>query len=224
MYYIDTAGDCTRIVFYLYLIPLSYLLGSIPFAMIIARAHKIDLRSTGSGNIGATNLSRALGRNWGIFCFCLDVLKGVIPMLAASLLLPAEPSAVELSMSILTGLAAVTGHIFPVYIGFKGGKGVATSFGIALGLWQYYCLPAAIAIIIWTAALVIRRYISLASVIASASFPLSLCSIILLKETWTTDRLWPLMIVSAAIPAMVIIRHISNIRRIAAGTEPKVFN
>ena len=121
-------------VFFPLAIIAAYLLGSIPFGLLIAKAHGKDLRSIGSGNIGATNVSRALGRKWAYVCFVLDVLKGLIPMLATMLI--AEPdSVVLLWLWLAIGCAAILGHIFPIYVKFKGGKGVATSFGVALGLW-----------------------------------------------------------------------------------------
>ncbi len=133
------------------LIILAYLLGSIPFGLIIARAYGKDLREIGSGNIGATNLSRALGKKWGYFCFCLDMLKGLLPMIATARLLSKTPGSLDLIFWLAVGIAAVSGHIFPIYLRFKGGKGVATSFGVALGLWPYYTVCALIAFAVWVA-------------------------------------------------------------------------
>ncbi|MDT8304213.1 MAG: glycerol-3-phosphate acyltransferase, partial [Sedimentisphaerales bacterium] len=132
----------------------AYLLGSIPFGLLIAKAHGKDLRSIGSGNIGATNVSRALGRKWAYVCFALDVLKGMVPMLAIMFI--AEPAGVVmLLLWLLVGCSAVLGHIFPIYLKFKGGKGVATSFGIALGLWPYYTIGALFALATWVAVVLI---------------------------------------------------------------------
>jgi len=129
------------------LIIVAYLLGSIPFGLVIAAAYGKDLRKIGSGNIGATNVARALGRKWAYFCFLLDVLKGLVPMLAARFLTQvANPTPGSVSLWLVVGCAAVLGHIFPIYLKFKGGKGVATSFGVALGLWPYYTTCAVIAI------------------------------------------------------------------------------
>jgi glycerol-3-phosphate acyltransferase PlsY len=144
----------------------AYLLGSIPFGLLIAKAHGKDLRSIGSGNIGATNVSRALGRKWAYFCFALDVLKGVAPMLITlSLVRPLSSQSqservVLLWLWLAVGCAAILGHIFPIYVKFKGGKGVATSFGVALGLWPYYTICASFAIVIWVVAVLIWRYVS----------------------------------------------------------------
>jgi glycerol-3-phosphate acyltransferase PlsY len=207
---------------FLILIIGAYLLGSIPFGLIIARAHSKDLRSIGSGNIGATNLARALGRKWAYFCFSLDVLKGLVPMLIATLFYSSAPSITELFLWLAVGIAAILGHIFPIYVKFKGGKGVATSFGVALGLWPYYTICALFAIAIWAVVVLLWRYISLASISASVTFPIALVLAIILIPNWEFTNLWPLLTMAIAIPVMVIIRHRGNIKRLIAGTESKV--
>ncbi len=153
------------------LILAAYLLGSVPFGLLIAKAYGKDLRSIGSGNIGATNLSRALGRKWGCACFFLDAAKGLVPMLIAARLRSVEPSVAELALTLAVGCAAIIGHVFPVYINFKGGKGVATSFGVALGLWPYFTVCSLVSFAVWIAVLLAWRYVSLASIIASLTFP-----------------------------------------------------
>lgn len=201
----------------------AYLLGSIPFGLLITKAHGKDLRSIGSGNIGATNVSRALGRKWAYVCFALDVLKGMVPMLAIMFI--AKPAGVVmLLLWLVVGCAAISGHIFPIYVKFKGGKGVATSFGVALGLWPYYTICALFAITMWVLVVLIWRYVSLASIVASVSFPLVLISAIILKQSWDMFNLWPLLVAATAIPLMVIIRHRDNIKRLLAGTESKIFS
>ena len=204
------------------LIVAAYLLGAVPFGLIIAAAHGKDLRSIGSGNIGATNVSRALGRKWAYLCFCLDVLKGLVPTTAAILLCSSPPGIAELFLCLSVGGAAILGHIFPIYVKFKGGKGVATSFGIALGLWPYYTVCAAFAMAVWIAVVLIWRYVSLASIVASIAFPLVLVLAIALNQSWDFINLWPLLTAATAIPLMVIIRHRENIKRLLAGTESKV--
>jgi len=222
---------------YLIFVPViigAYLLGSIPFGLLIAKAHGKDLRSIGSGNIGATNVSRALGRKWAYICFVLDVLKGMVPMLATSILVSRysildehRASSIEyqvvLWLWLATGCGAILGHIFPIYVKFRGGKGVATSFGVALGLWPYYTICALFAIAIWVVAVLIWRYVSLASIAASVSFPLVLLLAIILRQSWDLFSLWPLLVAATAIPLMVIIRHRENIKRLLAGTESKIF-
>ena len=147
----------------------AYLLGSIPFGLLIAKAHGKDLRSIGSGNIGATNVSRALGRKWAYVCFLLDVLKGMVPMLAIMFITKPQ-GIVMLLLWLAVGCAAISGHIFPIYVRFKGGKGVATSFGVAVGLWPYYTICASFAIAIWVVVVLIWQYVSLASIAASLLF------------------------------------------------------
>ena len=206
----------------------AYLLGSIPFGLLIARAHGKDLRSIGSGNIGATNVSRALGRKWAYICFVLDVLKGFVPTFAAMFL--ATPLSTQshteriivLWLWLAVGCAAVIGHIFPLYLRFKGGKGVATSFGVALGIWPYYTTCAPFAIATWIVVVLAWRYVSLASIVASVAFPITLASAIALRPGWRFADLWPLLVVAAAIPLMVALRHRQNITRLIAGTESKI--
>ena len=206
----------------------SYLLGSIPFGLLIAKAHGKDLRSIGSGNIGATNVSRALGRKWAYICFGLDVLKGLLPMLATlSLARPLSTQSptervVLLWLWLAVGCAAILGHIFPIYLKLKGGKGVATSFGVALGLWPYYTICALFAIATWSVVVLIWRYVSLASIAASVTFPLVLILAIILRPGWDFVNLWPLLIAATAIPLMVIFRHRENMKRLIAGTESKI--
>jgi len=208
-------------VFFPLAIIAAYLLGSIPFGLLIAKAHGKDLRSIGSGNIGATNVSRALGRKWAYFCFVLDVLKGLIPMLATKFI--AEPdSVVTLWLWLAVGCAAIIGHIFPIYIKFKGGKGVSTSFGVALGLWPYFSVCALFFAATWVVVVLIWRYVSLASITASVTIPLVLIVSIILIPGWELGSLWPILIIAIAIPVMVIVRHRENIKKLLAGTESKI--
>lgn len=217
----------TYIVFPLAIVA-AYLLGSIPFGLLIARAHGKDLRSIGSGNIGATNVSRALGRKWAYFCFALDVLKGLIPMLATLHLASTQldqtqgEKVVLLGLWLAVGCAAIVGHIFPIYLKFKGGKGVATSFGIALGLWPYFTVCALFALATWLIVVLTFRYVSLASILASVVFPLVLILAIILMPGWEFGILWPVVVTAFAIPVMVVMRHRENITRLIAGTESKI--
>ncbi len=200
----------------------AYLLGSIPFGVIIAGAHGKNLRLIGSGNIGATNVSRALGRRWAYLCFLLDVLKGLVPMLVAGTLIKANPTLSLLSLWLAVGCAAILGHIFPVYLKFRGGKGIATSLGVALGLWPYYTICATLAFAVWAVVVLLWRYVSLASIAASIAFPVALILAIVLTPDWDFANLWPLLAAAIAIPVMVIVRHRENIKRLIAGTESKV--
>jgi glycerol-3-phosphate acyltransferase PlsY len=200
----------------------AYLLGSVPFGLIIAGLHGKDLRSIGSGNIGATNLSRALGRKWAYLCFCLDVGKGLVPMLAAGLLVFSQPNVKDLFLWLVVGIAAILGHIFPIYVRFRGGKGVATSFGVALGLWPYYTICSLFAFLIWVVFVLMWKYISLASIAASVAFPAVLLLTLIFSPAWDFANLWPLLTAAIGIPMIVISRHRENIKRIIAGTENKV--
>jgi glycerol-3-phosphate acyltransferase PlsY len=205
------------------LIIVAYLLGSIPFGQIIAKAHGRDLRTIGSGNIGATNLARALGKKWAYFCFFLDVAKGFVPVFAATRFLSSPPAINELVLVLAVAIAAVLGHIFPIYLKFKGGKGVATSFGVALGFWPYYTVCSIVVLMIWVIVVLISRYVSLASIVASIFFPVALITAIALVSNWHLANLWPLLAVAAIMPTLVIIRHRENITRLANGTESKIF-
>jgi len=202
----------------------AYLLGSVPFGLLIARLHGIDLRRVGSGNIGATNVVRALGRKWGTFCFLLDVCKGLVPMLIPPHLglTQSPPSPLQLFGWLAAGTAAILGHIFPIYLKFKGGKGVATSLGVVLGLWPYLTICGLAALLIWLLAAFLWRYVSLASILAAAAFPLLLLAAIALRHDWTFQTLWPLFLVALPMPALVIWRHRANIQRIRAGTESRI--
>jgi glycerol-3-phosphate acyltransferase PlsY len=206
---------------FIILIVFAYLLGSIPFGLLIAKFHNIDLRSIGSGNIGATNVSRALGKRWAYVCFVLDALKVLVPMLLAKPSVD-ELNILTLSLWLAVGCAAILGHIFPIYLSFKGGKGMSTCLGIVLGLFPYYTVPGLIAFVIWAVCLLIWRYMSLASLIAACSFPIVLIAAILLRPTWHITNLWPLIVVALAIPVLVVIRHVENIKRLLEGSESKV--
>ncbi|MCP4449840.1 MAG: glycerol-3-phosphate 1-O-acyltransferase PlsY [Planctomycetes bacterium] len=206
---------------------IAYLLGSIPFGLVIARAHHLDLRQHGSGNIGATNVTRTLGKKWGGLCFALDVLKGALPTLLFVIL--AENRLIQGGMGhqtflwvwLAVGFSTVLGHVFPIYAGFKGGKGVATSFGVGLGLWPYFTGCAIAALITWAVIVRLTRTVSLASIIAAILFPLYLIVVILLVPQWHFQTLWPLILIGLAIAVTVVVRHKENIQRLLAGTENK---
>ncbi|MHC5157801.1 MAG: glycerol-3-phosphate 1-O-acyltransferase PlsY [Planctomycetota bacterium] len=210
---------------FLPLIIFAYLLGALPFGFLIGKAHGKDLRQIGSGNIGATNAARVLGKKWGIICFLLDVGKGLVPMLLVPALgLIAQPLTTgQLVLWILVGVAAVLGHVFPVYLGFKGGKGVATSLGIVLGLWPYFTVCGIAVFVIWAATLAIWRYVSLSSIIAAVSFPFILIGCIISIESWSFNQLWPLVVIAVLMAMLVIVRHRTNIVRLRNGSETKVF-
>ncbi len=206
-----------------FLIPAAYFLGAVPFAMIIARAHGKDLRATGSGNIGATNLARAVGKKWGYICFFLDVCKGLLPMLAARFFIE-EITPIKLWLWVTVGCSAVLGHVYPVYLKFRGGKGVATSLGMVLGLFPYYTITGGAAFVLWAVLVLAFGYISLGSIAAAGFFPIALIIEILMinKSDWTFATLYPLIAVAVLMGLFVIFKHRSNIKRLMAGTENKV--
>jgi glycerol-3-phosphate acyltransferase PlsY len=206
---------------------LAYLLGSIPFGLLIGKARGIDVRSTGSGNIGATNVGRLLGRKWGYICFLLDVAKGLLSVLLANLYLSRSASpAVDGTLSItaqwaLLAVAAgcIIGHMFSLYLGFRGGKGVATSLGVVLGVWPYFTLTALIALCVWIAVWGWWRYVSLASICGALAFPIGFTLLIWRIDTWQFHSLLPLFSFSCLMAVLVIFRHRANIKRLLAGTE-----
>jgi acyl phosphate:glycerol-3-phosphate acyltransferase len=181
----------------------SYLLGSVPTGLLLARAMGVNIRETGSGNIGATNVYRTMGRKVGILTLVGDCLKGLIPVLVAKWLgLP------DLWVAAI-GLAAFLGHVYTIFLGFKGGKGVATALGVFLGAAPLSLLGA---IAVFALVLYKWRYVSAASIAAAAIIPIAV--------TLTTGRP-ELIAMSAVIAASVIFRHRENIARLRAGTESK---
>ena len=199
----------------------AYLAGSIPFGLIIGRARHVDIRQHGSGNIGATNVGRVLGRRWGILCFVLDVAKGFTPVFACCLVAPlgreATPAAV---LGLLVAAMAMLGHIFPVWLRFRGGKGVATGLGVLLGLWPILTIPAVIAGIVWFVVVRAIGYVSVASMAAAAALPfLTLASALYHQLPLGQTVLY--LTVATALATLVIWRHRSNVAKLRAGTETK---
>jgi glycerol-3-phosphate acyltransferase PlsY len=203
-------------------------LGAIPFGLLIGLAKGIDIRKQGSGNIGATNVGRILGRKWGYICFVLDVAKGLVPVLWAGDFLrrTAEMTTSDGTLSQLGQLAwlamgagCILGHIFSVYLRFRGGKGVATSLGVILGVWPYFTLTAVVVLAIWVGIWGMWRYVSLASITAAVAFPIAFVALILRLEQWAFADLIVLFVFSCLIAVLVVVRHRSNITRLLAGTE-----
>jgi glycerol-3-phosphate acyltransferase PlsY len=193
----------------------AYLLGSIPFGLLIGLARGIDVRTVGSRNIGATNVLRTVGKPWGILAFVLDFAKG----LAGALLAPALANAAfgetwpaQDIAALAGGLAAVAGHTWPVWLGFRGGKGVATSAGMLVAV-----APAevGIAFAVWLAVLIASRYVSLASI--SAAVALAAAAWLRAAPSSPREFLIPGLITILAL--VVVLRHRANIARLMAGTE-----
>jgi acyl phosphate:glycerol-3-phosphate acyltransferase len=201
----------------------AYLLGAVPVGFIIAQSRGIDLRTVGSGNIGATNLGRALGRKWAVVCFVLDALKGFVPTLAGRWVVGAgTPTVGELFGWLTAGCAAILGHMFPVYLRFRGGKGVSTGMGMLMGLYPYFTYPGLITFGLWGMVLRVWRYVSLASIVGAAAFPVLFWILIALLPEWTLADLWPLLLIAVVMAGVVVARHLDNIRRLLAGQEIKI--
>lgn len=190
----------------------SYLIGAIPFGLVMARLIKgVDLRTVGSGNIGATNAMRVLGKPLGLLAFLLDFAKGFVPTaILASHAQVLDDQAILLP-DALAGTAAVLGHCFPVYLGFKGGKGVATGCGAIVGVNPYVFLASGI---VWIVTLLAFRFVSLASLAMGVAFPVF---------AYLFDGKAPAFVGACALlTLLVLVRHRANIARLRAGTEPKI--
>jgi glycerol-3-phosphate acyltransferase PlsY len=196
------------------LVPAAYLLGSVPFGLIVGKAKGVDPRKAGSGNIGATNVGRLLGKKYFALVFVLDLLKGLIPMLAAALVLRNH-----YLLWLAVGFAAIVGHMFSLFLGFKGGKGVATSTGVLLGLWPYYTIPGLIGALIWIISFKTWRYVSLASILGAGLFPVAYVCLGLARGWDVFGSQLPLLIFAVVVAALIVYKHRSNIARLRAGTE-----
>jgi len=194
----------------------SYLLGSIPFGYLAGRLVGIDIRQVGSGNLGATNVVRVLGKAYGYPVFTLDFLKGFGAVQIARLMAPGRPSewnSPEI-FGILAAMSCVLGHLYPPWLKFKGGKGVATSAGALLALTPVATL---IGVAIWIIVFWLTRYVSLASITAAIVLPMA----ILVVSSQDQNKGKPLVYSSACVAAVVIWRHRSNLSRLMRGTEPR---
>jgi glycerol-3-phosphate acyltransferase PlsY len=189
----------------------SYLLGAVPFGYIVARLRGVDIFSAGSGNIGATNVGRVLGRKIGLLVFVLDFLKGAMPVALVRNYLP-EP----LWAAIAAGLAAFVGHMFPIYLRFRGGKGVATGTGAVAVLLPG---PTAVALLVWVTVLAATRYVSLASVLAAATLPI--VRLLTAPGPFASDES-TLTGFSLLAAGLVTLRHRSNLARLFRGQENRI--
>lgn len=198
----------------LLLVILAYLIGSIPTSVWVSRQFfDIDIRDYGSGNAGATNTYRVLGPKWGTFVMAMDMLKGMIAVKLALLLPEYADSETQLqNLQTGLGLAAVIGHIFPIWAEFRGGKGVATLFGLVLGISPWTALSC---VGIFILVLYLTRFVSLSSILASIAFPVFILVI------FNVDN--PLYrIFAIAVALMVLLTHQKNIGRLLKGNESKV--
>lgn len=186
----------------------SYLVGSVPSGWLLVKWIKqVDVRTVGSGNVGATNVTRAAGWRLGLVVFLLDLAKGVIAVWGiAPWLVPATTPAVRLGC----GLAAVVGHDFPVFLNFRGGKGVATTFGV---LFAAEPLVGLAALAVWTVGFLVWRYVSVGSLAAAVTIPI--------VQGLRQDPL-PVVLLGVGMAFLLVVRHRANIQRLLAGTEHRV--
>ncbi|HOB75459.1 MAG TPA: glycerol-3-phosphate 1-O-acyltransferase PlsY [Phycisphaerae bacterium] len=204
-----------------------YLVGSIPFGLLAGRLKGIDIRQHGSGNIGATNVGRVLGRWYGMAVFALDLLKGLAPVAVAGPLLKRGigidwGQSTFLWLWLAVAAACILGHMFPIYLGFKGGKGVATSLGVILGVYPYFTLPGLAAFALWVILTRATGYVSVGSVAAAGAFPVIFACSARSELFGEGGHLWPLELFAITIGLLVIYRHRGNLRRLIQGTEPKI--
>jgi acyl phosphate:glycerol-3-phosphate acyltransferase len=195
---------------------ISYLIGAIPWGFIIAKLKGVDIREHGSGNIGATNVTRTIGKRWGVLCFFIDFLKGLLPVIAVKILFPSiwflTPMQICFAI-ILTVLGTVLGHMYPIYLKFKGGKGVSTGAGALVAITPYAVICG---LTVWIIVYKTSKFVSLASItaaiiVAILSFVFSVTNIYHIDNT--------LLYFVIFITLMAIYKHKSNIKRLINGTE-----
>ncbi len=207
----------------LVLIPIAYLVGAIPFGLIVGLSRGVDVRTAGSGNIGATNVGRLLGKQFFFLVFFLDLLKSLVPMAIASWVVGRIPEAQRdwpLYLAwLLVGFAAVIGHMFSVFLRFKGGKGVATSAGVVLGLYPYFTLAGLAVMGVFVVVFFATRYISLGSIVAACAFPLAYFAIGMMRRWPVLGDQLPLLVFAVVMGGLIVWKHRSNIVRLRAGTE-----
>jgi len=195
----------------------AYAIGSLPFGLITARlAAGIDIRQHGSGNIGATNVARVLGAKYGILVLVLDCLKGALPTFFLPRLVLAPDAGDQMHFAVLSGIAAILGHMFPCWLGFRGGKGVATALGVVLVLAPQ---ASGAATIVFAICFALSRIVSLSSILAALSF----CAVQfwrLMPEPFS-HATWSLALFSIGVPLLIIVRHRANVGRLLRGQEPK---
>jgi len=183
---------------------LSYFLGSIPFGMIVARVKGIDLAKTGSGNIGATNVFRSVGKGLGVLVFFLDMLKGFLPVYIAS------AASQNHYFIMLCGILAIAGHMFSPFLKFKGGKGVATGLGVILAIAPYLFI---LSFLLGISIITITGYVSLASITGSVFL-----TILMFRGGQPLPYVWMVFMITV----FIIYKHIPNIKRLLNGTENKI--
>ena len=215
----------------LLIVGLSYLLGAVPFSLVVARTRGVNLREHGSGNAGATNALRVLGKGPGLMVFLLDFAKGLVAVALVSQLrvgdeslvgmLGSRPDLAAAWAATIAGAAAMLGHVVTVwgrlfFESWKGGKGVATGAGMLAGLAP---VPVALAAVVFAAVLALTRYVSLGSILAAASLPVTLLALHFGLGRPNPPPVW---IFCAVVPAFIVWTHRANVRRLLDGTESRV--
>ena len=200
---------------YILVVVVSYLLGSIPTGFLVAKARGVDIRSVGSGNIGATNVFRILGKPAGILVMFVDVLKGSVAVALAMRMIGPWFSGIHGNQAnewygVWAGVAAILGHNFTCWLSFKGGKGIATSAGVLLALVPWSLL---IILAVWIVTLVLTRWVSLASILASATLPFA---------AWMTGESFTMILITGGLAVLAIYKHRANIKRLLNGTEGRI--
>lgn len=195
---------------------IAYLIGSFPTGYIVGRLRGIDVRKVGSGNVGATNVTRVLGKQFGYPVFVIDFSKGLVAVLLAVAIahrFQVDSVATDLCAAV-GGIFSVVGHSYPVWLCFKGGKGVATSLGVIFGIsW----VSAIIMCAVWIILFKVTRYVSVASIAAAIALPIAMTMLLFLHEL----RSPVLVYFSLCLAAIVVFRHRSNVSRLLSGTEPR---
>ena len=195
---------------------LAYLLGSIPSGYIAGRIGGIDVRKVGSGNVGATNVTRVLGKRFGYPVFVVDFGKGLAAVAVGMMVAKnaqSTPKFVDLC-GALAAIFSVIGHSYPIWLGFKGGKGVATTLGSLFGL---HWISAAVVCVVWIVAFQLTRYVSLASIAAAIALPVTVATMLFLKQLQTPILLYFTLFLAG----IIVLRHRSNLSRLLKGTEPR---
>lgn len=214
-------------------IALGYLAGSVPFGYLIARGRGVDIRKHGSGNIGATNVGRVLGAKWGRVCLVLDVLKGLAPTLGAGLVMGVVGGGGRRAdvggslwgepgdwLWLCVAAATVLGHLFPVWLRLRGGKGVATGLGATLGVFPVLTAAAGVAVVVWLVSAKTTRYVSVSSCLAAAALPVVVAVEMAVAPGWGARMAH--LVVALGLAALVVWRHRGNLARVARGTEPRM--
>ena len=204
-----------------------YVIGGIPVGVIIARRRGIDILKTGSGNPGAANVGRQLGFRWGVMVLALDACKGFAPTVAAGYVFHAiQPqlgfSDVALACGwLLTGICSVFGHNHSPFLGFRGGKGVATFLGVGLGVYPDLTTPTLVAVGVWASVVGITRISSAGSMSAAIAFPLAYIATVFAKHENLAER-WPFLAFAILASVTVLLKHRANLARLSKGTEPRL--